>query len=382
MSARISSRGQQEFSARLSQGKNTARLSRSNSVPAFSSRSSQLSARYDSSRRSARDRRNRSIVAQNTARSTLDTSRSEALRITLGYSARRPEGEESSTIDPLWWYNPQRSKAAPLKSTFIDPRQVAKLKNHKTRKQLKRTIRRSTIPHITYDIDGDGVVNQTDMRIARQIDTTGKGTLTWDEREEGQKLLAKKFLEHNQGQRWLKHVAPQFANKPVDEAALDVANSDDFARTMFALNMQSKPGNGRAGRGAKDCLDYAYKNGWGPSPGDNDPLIKTIVKTARGNIGVRRAKSRSELFATRKKNNLDECKTNEPYKGSVPADLFKRVTLMTSPKAWTRCNDTTVKMRANVYRNEQKVLGATVVSTTARSERPKLVLKFPSKQVG
>ena len=116
------------------------------------------------------------------------------MRVTLGYTERRPDGQKPAEIDPLWWYNPQRSKKAPLKSTFIDPDQTAKLNNHKTRTQLKRTIRQSTIPHISYDIDGDGVVNQSDMQVARWIDVNGKGTLTYDEREEGQQLLAKHFL--------------------------------------------------------------------------------------------------------------------------------------------------------------------------------------------
>lgn len=217
------------MSARIANAQNSARdsarLNRSTSVPAFSSRGAQLSARY-SARKSTRSNRSsaRSIskksTLQNTARSTLDTTRSAALRVVLGHTERRPNGQSPAEIDPLWWYNPQRSKKTPLRSTFIDPDQTAKLNNHKTRTELKRTIRRSTIPHISYDIDGDGVVNQSDMQVARWIDVNGKGTLTYDEREEGQQLLAKRFLEHNKGQRWLKHVAPQFAGEDTDKAAL------------------------------------------------------------------------------------------------------------------------------------------------------------------
>ena len=60
--------------------------------------------------------------------------------------------------------------------TFVD-QQAAKLRNHKTQTELRRTIKRSTIPHISYDIDGDGVVNQSDMQVARWIDVDGKERL-------------------------------------------------------------------------------------------------------------------------------------------------------------------------------------------------------------
>ena len=388
--------GQPQISARLAGTQNTARdsarLARSASVPAFSSRGAQLSARY-STRKSTGRRSGSRRSLQNTARSSLDTTRSAALRVTLGYTERRPKDQAKSKVDPLWWYNPQRSKKAPLKSTFVDPQQAAKLRNHKTQTELRRTIKRSTIPHISYDIDGDGVVNQSDMQVARWIDVDGKGTLTYDEREEGQQLLARRFLEYNKGQRWLKNVAPQFAGDDVDKAALDVANSEDFARTMFLLRQAAKPGNGRAGRGAIACLDEAYKNGWGPDPGDNDPLIKTLVPTARGTGNMRRAKSRSELFESRKQAQLQLASTYEPYKGNVPTTKFRRVTLMTSPKAWNRCNNTTKHLCQQVYEVEKEAAlrktmennGTSVVETaTARERRlrPKIHLKFPEPEVG
>ena len=385
--------GESKQSGRESQ-RATLPMARSDSVPAFSSRSEQLSARYESGRYSERDneRRNRTLLAQNTARSVIDTTRSASLRVTLGYTERRPKDQEPSKVDPLWWYNAKRSKQAPLKSTFIDPEQVAKLNNHKSQKELRRTVKRSTIPHITYDIDGDGVVNQTDMRVARMIDVKGKGTLTWDEREEGQQLLAKRFLEYNKGQRWLKHVAPQFADKPVEEAALDVANAEDFARTMFMLNQKSKPGNGRAGRGAIACTSAAY-HGWGPDEGQNDPLIKTMVpSSSRGNTarnmaetglpGFRRAKSRSELFETRKKAALALSSTYAPYKGDFPPSIFRRVDLMTSKEAWNRCNDTTKGMCSHIYGIEKQAVADQGANLKEKTPRPQLVLKFPSKVVG
>ena len=105
--------GQPQISARLAGTQNTARdsarLARSSSVPAFSSRGAQLSARY-STRKSTGRRSSSRRSLQNTARSSLDTTRSAALRVTLGYTERRPKDQSKSEIDPLWWYNPQRSK--------------------------------------------------------------------------------------------------------------------------------------------------------------------------------------------------------------------------------------------------------------------------------
>ena len=96
--------GQPQISARLAGTQNTARdsarLARSASVPAFSSRGAQLSARY-STRKSTGRRSGSRRSLQNTARSSLDTTRSAALRVTLGYTERRPKDQAKSKVDPL-----------------------------------------------------------------------------------------------------------------------------------------------------------------------------------------------------------------------------------------------------------------------------------------
>ena len=173
----------------------------------------------------------------------------------------------------------------------------------------------------------------------------------------------------------------------MDKAALDVANSEDFARTMFLLRQAAKPGT--AGRQRRHCLPgQSYKNGWGPDPGDNDPLIKTLVPTARGTGNMRRAKSRSELL---KAENRHSCNLHRltNLTRDVPATKFRRVTLMTSPKAWNRCNNTTKHLCQQVYEVEKEAAlrktmennGTSVVETaTAGSEDcgQKYILNSPN----
>ena len=219
--------GQPQISARLAGTQNTARdsarLARSASVPAFSSRGAQLSARY-STRKSTGRRSGSRRSLQNTARSSLDTTRSAALRVTLGYTERRPKDQAKSKVDPLWWYNPQRSKKAPLKSTFVDPQQAAKLRNHKTQTELRRTIKRSTIPHfVRYRWHGSQPERHASGTL---IDVDGKGTLTYDEREEGQQLSREIF--NITKDRMAEERSTSIYEDDVDKAALDVANSEDF----------------------------------------------------------------------------------------------------------------------------------------------------------
>ena len=171
----------------------------------------------------------------------------------------------------------------------------------------------------------------------------------------------------------------------MDKAALDVANSEDFAHTMFLLRQAAKPGNGRAGRGA--CLSgRSLQNGWGPDPGDNDPLIKTLVPTARGTGNMRRAKSRSELFESR--NMLVQLASTYEHKRHANHQI-RRVTLMTSPKAWNRCNNTTKHLCHQVYEVEKEAAlrktmennGTSVVETATARERncgQKYILNSPN----
>lgn len=52
-----------------------------------------------------------------------------------------------------------------------------------TQTKLNERRKQELKPHITYDIDGDGVVGGKDLVIAKWFDSEGKGYLTNEEKE-------------------------------------------------------------------------------------------------------------------------------------------------------------------------------------------------------
>ena len=116
------------------------------------------------------------------------TSRSDAMRIFIGVDPKDATVKHNAE-DPLAWYAPNLSMVAPNKTVWLDQNEAARLKKHRTRSDLMQTCKTATVPHISYDIDGDGVVNQDDLKIARMVDPQGLGVLDKEETFEGKNFL-------------------------------------------------------------------------------------------------------------------------------------------------------------------------------------------------
>ena len=85
-----------------------------------------------------------------------------------------------------------------------------------------------------------------------------------------------------------------------EEAVNYLATTEDFAKTMFQLRLKEKPGNGKGGRGSRAAL-VEVDHGWASSKEERAPKIVTAVRTSRREgAKERRARTRSELFSTRK----------------------------------------------------------------------------------
>lgn len=52
------------------------------------------------------------------------------------------------------------------------------------------------MPHISYDLDGDGIVGGRDLVIAKQFDAENKGSLTKDQRETAFKAIKEDNIEN------------------------------------------------------------------------------------------------------------------------------------------------------------------------------------------
>lgn len=91
---------------------------------------------------------------------------------------------------------PRISQKMPLRSMHFD-KQVNTLGRSNTRSEMINRLRTINMPHISYDIDGDGVVSPDDMAIAKLIDERGVGMLTETQRDKGRQKMAENFLHRN-----------------------------------------------------------------------------------------------------------------------------------------------------------------------------------------
>jgi len=69
--------------------------------------------------------------------------------------------------------------------------------DQRTRSKLLYERKKAMIPHISYDLDGDGIVGGRDLVIANIFDKDKKGSLTVEEREAALKALREDNLEGN-----------------------------------------------------------------------------------------------------------------------------------------------------------------------------------------
>ena len=79
---------------------------------------------------------------------------------------------------------PRVSKISPLRTVFLDP-EVNNFNKSQTRSELMERIRKSGLPDISYDIDGDGFVSQEDYKTSKTYDLDCSGILDTEEQRVG-----------------------------------------------------------------------------------------------------------------------------------------------------------------------------------------------------
>lgn len=82
---------------------------------------------------------------------------------------------------PQWWSKPTGDSLLELES------------NKKTRTKLLQDRKKDQIPHISYDLDGDGYVGGRDLVIAKYFDMDKDGRLNTAEKENAIKALQDGF---------------------------------------------------------------------------------------------------------------------------------------------------------------------------------------------
>jgi len=112
----------------------------------------------------------------------------------------------------------------PLERWMEDPRV-------RTRSELQKVRRQSMIPHESYDIDGDGVVSQKDLFLAKHFDVGGKDYLTDTERARCAKTMSEGFADKFSWRHETSGAMRPFAVSQRRGKILSVDNVDDMAVT-------------------------------------------------------------------------------------------------------------------------------------------------------
>jgi len=124
---------------------------------------------------------------------------------------------------------------APLKSVFLDPK-ANTFPNSKTKNSLMKKIRNINIPHESYDIDGDGVVDQDDMKFAKKFDVNGTGVLSAKEQLIGKRMLSEEFFSSNKKDLHL--YSDEFLKNTEEDNVKNLTSSHAFTETFNAIKLK------------------------------------------------------------------------------------------------------------------------------------------------
>ena len=85
---------------------------------------------------------------------------------------------------------------APLRTSFLEGHARRGIPLHATRSALLGTLDRTNAAHMSYDIDGDGMVDCVDYQLSKQFDTDGDGVIDAEERKLGQRLISSTIADY------------------------------------------------------------------------------------------------------------------------------------------------------------------------------------------
>lgn len=160
------------------------------------------------------------------------------------------------SLGPNQFSRPDLSKTQPLRSLLLDP-DVNNIPRSATQSSLRLDRRRTNMPHISYDIDGDGIVSQDDYFLAKRFDLDGNGVLDQDEREVGRFIMAQDFFRmhrddiHLYGDEW---------KQPEADNIERLATSTMFQKQLNKLKETEKHFRDVGSQGATPCLQMANKD--------------------------------------------------------------------------------------------------------------------------
>jgi len=139
--------------------------------------------------------------------------------------------------DTSKWSRPALSCTAPLRSHLLDET-VNTFPKQKSWSALREARKHINQPHISYDINADGVVDEQDYKIAKSFDIDGNGVLDLQEQAKGRQLLSEDFFETNKHHLWKYPTIDPRA--PTSQQIRDLVQSRHFKIRYNALKKRER----------------------------------------------------------------------------------------------------------------------------------------------
>jgi len=245
--------------------------------------------------------------------------------------------KEETEADPLNAYSrPMMSKLAPLRSNLLDPG-INNFPRSKHRSELQKKIKKINMPHISYDIDGDGYVSQEDYFLAKRFDLDGNGLLDPDEQEVGRYIMAQEFFRNHRDDVHL--YGPEW-NQPEKKNIESLATAQTFQKLLNKLKETEKHYRDIGSQGATACMTLSNKgltqhnyyvdkfdttawNDFGANPRKFDPFANDATASTHG--------SREKMYHLRKINARETCQMLlDQADAKKPKFSNRRISLMTN----------------------------------------------------
>eukprot|EP00602_Paraphysomonas_sp_CaronLab_P006034 CAMPEP_0185018442 /NCGR_PEP_ID=MMETSP1103-20130426/1165_1 /TAXON_ID=36769 /ORGANISM="Paraphysomonas bandaiensis, Strain Caron Lab Isolate" /LENGTH=315 /DNA_ID=CAMNT_0027548255 /DNA_START=283 /DNA_END=1230 /DNA_ORIENTATION=+ len=251
---------------------------------------------------------------------------------------RRQQREDDEVMNQFNPFSrPRASMEYPNRSVFLDPK-VNNFARCKTRTELLKQIKSASIPHRSYDIDGDGYVSQDDYRLAKRFDFDGNGLIDPYEKKVAQHVIADEFFKKHRDNI---HVfGPKIANATHKENVRALETANNFERTLNTLKQVEDSLRGRSSEEMLSCMesvdhdiikhnfftDKSVANAW--------TSTSAIPMTSRTLVGPHNG-SRKRLLESRRMRSREECSSRlQKAYDSQPQFSAQKVALITSSKFW------------------------------------------------
>lgn len=189
------------------------------------------------------------------------------------------------------------SQTAPLRTLYMDDAVNTQLKQ-RSWAGLVEAQRRRNVPHPSFDIDGDGIVSIADYKLAKKFDADGNGIIDNEEMEAGKKIIAKELWEKHRSQHFLGKEAPTNADRAmaVDHLVSLAGEHGAFMREYERTKNHHWIEQQRGSSQVLECVSKPKTPMWQPYMVPHTMQVCIDDGSREG----RRARTRSELFSTRR----------------------------------------------------------------------------------